>query len=283
MRTPADRHARDYAGASVLMPIDMIPPREGKPRHMQDWDQWNSSGKTREELQEELDSAVVKDSRCVRAVDEGVGKILRALEDSGQLAHTLVVFTSDQGFAFGQHGLRMKVAPYDAALRTPLIVSMPGTIGEGKVCRTAVGGQDLIPTFFAFAEIELPWEMHGRDLTPLLNHPESASDHPVLMTYTGWAYGSDTRNIPTESKHGSKYPWWVSYRRGEFKYIRHLVPGEMEELYRLDTDPDELTNLALDADYAEQLAEYRQAALDELRRTAAPFVDRMPAVQTGAR
>jgi arylsulfatase A-like enzyme len=230
------------------MPIDMIPPREGKPSHMRDWDQWNSTKKSRQELQQELDRNVVKDSRCARAIDEGVGKILHALDETGQSARTLVVFTSDQGFAFGQHGLRMKVAPYDAALRAPLIVSMPGTIGEGKVCTTAVGGHDLIPTFFAFAGIDLPWAMHGRDLTRLLQNPERASDHPVLMTYTGWAYGSDTRNIPAESKHGSKYPWWVSYRRGDFKYIRQLLPGEIEELYQLDADPDELTNLAMDAE-----------------------------------
>lgn len=282
-RTPADRHRQDYKGAIVPMPTDMIPPRAGKPRHMRDWDQWNSTDKSREQLQEELDHMVIKDSRCARAIDEGVGKILNALADSGQVENTLVVFTSDQGFAFGQHGLQMKVAPYDAALRAPLIFSMPGTIGEGKMCSTAVGGQDLVPTFFSFAGLDLPWEMHGSDLTPLLQNPESSSDHAVLITYTGWEYGTNTIDIPLQSKHGSKYPWWVSYRQGDFKYIRHLIADEIEELYRLDTDPEELTNLALDADYAEQLAKYRQAAIEELRRTHAPFVDRMPEVRIDTR
>ena len=78
------------------------------------------------------------------ALDEGIGKVLAALEESGQLKNTLVIFTSDQGFAWGQHGFRHKLAPYDANIRSPLVISMPGTIAEGKVCRSPVGGADLV-------------------------------------------------------------------------------------------------------------------------------------------
>ena len=102
------------------------------------------------------------------ALDEGIGQLMAALKETGQLENTLVVFTSDQGFAWGQHGFMHKLAPYDANIRSPFIVSMPGTLPQGAVCKTPVGGADLVPTFFRFAGIELPWEMHGHDLTPLL-------------------------------------------------------------------------------------------------------------------
>ena len=66
----------------------------------------------------------------------------------------LIVFTADQGFAWGQHGFRHKVAAYDANIRAPLIFSRPGKIPAGAVSETPVGGVDLIPTFFAAAGIE---------------------------------------------------------------------------------------------------------------------------------
>ena len=69
------------------------------------------------------------------AIDEGVGELIAALKETGQLENTLVIYTADQGFAMGEHGLRMKIAPYDASYRSPLIVSMPGTVAAGKVCK----------------------------------------------------------------------------------------------------------------------------------------------------
>ncbi len=69
-------------------------------------------------------------NECALAIDEGVGKLLAALAETGQLADTLVVFSSDQGFALGEHGLKSKLAPYDAAIASPLIVSRPGTALE---------------------------------------------------------------------------------------------------------------------------------------------------------
>src|SRR4029453_2214680 len=119
-------------------------------------------------------------NECVLSLDEGVGKVMEALRESGQTKNTLVVFTADQGFAMGEHGCRSKLAPYDANYRSPLIVLMPGTLPEGKVCRQLVGGPDLVMTFHAFAGQLLPWKMHGRDLTPILREPEKDRAYPLL-------------------------------------------------------------------------------------------------------
>jgi arylsulfatase A-like enzyme len=219
-------------------------------------------------------------NQCVLAIDEGVGRVMKALDETGQRENTLVVFTSDQGFAWGQHGFRHKLAPYDATIRSPLIVSRPGTLPEGKVCPHPVAGVDLVPTFFRQAGIELPWTMHGHDLTPLLEDPRADWPHPTLTILTNDRYGSDTDDIPetfAEQQNGG-VPWWVSLRQGRYKYIRTLLPGEVEELYDLKADPEELENLALKPMHADRLAAMRRATVAELKRTGAALVNDLPPV-----
>jgi arylsulfatase A-like enzyme len=218
--------------------------------------------------------------QAVRALDEGIGQVLTALEESGQLANTLVVLTADQGYAWGQHGFRAKLAPYDANIRSPLIISMPGTLPEGKVCRTPVGGADLPPTFFSFAGLDLPWTMHGHDLTPLLKNPEAAWPHTTLLPFTADKFGAacDAVPAPPGNRHKSGVPWYLMVAQGQHKYIRTLEAGEPEELYDLQRDPEELTNLAGDSSHQATLKTLRQAAITELKRTGAKMVDSLPAI-----
>ena len=292
--TPADRHLESYPDVSISTPADIYPPRPGKPAYMQEVEFWvrGSSGqpvlKSANPSQSEktLTDWVRQYHQSVRAIDEGVGRLIRLLEETGQLENTLVVYTADQGFAWGQHGFRTKIAPYDATIRGPLIISMPGTIPEGGVGLAPVGGQDLVPTFFHFAGIELPWKMHGQNLTPLLHDPGSDWPHPVLMVMTGDDYGSDTDVIPTDASlyatpqiPDGDIPWWISLRQGRYKYIQTLVENEIEELYDLENDPEELTNLALDVNHRATLLRFRQATRDELRRTGAAMADRLPGVR----
>ncbi len=296
--TPAKRHLNDYSDLKIPIPKDIYPPRPGKPGYMQKIEYWEKGpdgfpqmkggsfqGKTVEGNRgihgNSLSDWTRQYHQGVLAIDEGVGKLMQALKDTGQLENTLVVFTSDQGFAWGQHGFCTKLAPYDANVRSPLIVSFPGKIPAGEVCTTPVGGVDLVPTFFQFAGMDLPWKMHGHDLTPLLKQPNLQWPHPVLLTLTGRSYGKDTDRIPSDPKVRdlSGIPWWVFLVKGRYKYIRTLVEGEIEELYDLKADPEELTNLALDPSHAKLLKQYRQAMLEELARTDAGMVKNLPAVK----
>ena len=273
--TAAKRHDGDYRDTkSVTVPKDIFPPRPTKPAYMKNYGKWKK-GKDGNPVG--LDSAVQKYNRAVRALDEGVGKVIETLRKTGQIDNTLIVFTSDQGFAWGQHGFKWKYAPYDANLRAPLIIRLPGKFAENKVCKHAVGGQDLIPTFFSIAGISLPWEMHGHDISPILKNPESKWDHPVLMENTKYYYGKDTEKEDRPGWGG--VPWWVFLRKGEYKYIRTLVEDEVEELYDLETDPEELINLALNPAHRDTLISYRQQLLDELQRTRAGMLNRLPAVK----
>ena len=212
-----------------------------------------------------------------------MGRLLATLEETGQLADTLVVFSSDQGFALGEHGLSAKLAPYDAAIASPLIMSRPGTLPAGVVRSRPVNSADLAATLCRQAEVEIPWEMHGRDFSPLLaNVPEEPPAPPMLLTNTGRKYGSDTATLPVGEAmfEQAGVPWWVLLRDGPYKYVRTLVPGEVEEVYDLGADPEELTNLALDPAHRPLLDRLRDIAIAELRRTGAGFAAALPPSST---
>ena len=302
--TPADRHLDAYPDSSIPIPKDVYPPRPGKPKYVREMEFWEpgKDGGPVERKVRDLGPVGMKDMpgrplkdwvrqyhQGVLAIDEGVGRLMDALVDSGQDENTLVVFTSDQGFAWGQHGFKTKVAPYRATLEAPLIIRptrMNLAASAGRVIKTPVSGVDLPPTFFAQAGLTLPWKMHGHDLSPLLKSPDAQWNHPAMVVHTGKVYGSATSKIPTKEDpalyHGPGIPWYVLHCEGNMKYIRNLVADETEELYDLDADPDELTNLALVAQHDALLKKMRSAAVDELRRTDAGLADHLPPVGTEA-
>jgi arylsulfatase A-like enzyme len=106
----------------------------------------------------------------------------------------------------------------------------------------------------------------------------------VLLAATGRKYGSDTDVLPTGDAifHGP-IPWYVMLRQGKYKYVRPLIDGELEELYDLKADPEELKNLATDTEFSNTLSDFRSAAVAELKRTDAGFADRMPPVRSGVK
>ncbi len=281
--TPADRHKGDYDDINVPNPVDIFPPRPGKPDWAQDIRMWKPDSNGVPTLRNRtLTSWVRQYHQGVRAIDEGVSRLLKALDESNQRENTLIIFTSDQGFAWGQHGFATKLAPYDANIRSPLIVSMPSRLPEGVTVESPVAGVDLVPTFFSFAGIDLPWKMHGHDLTPVLQNPQADWPHPAMVTFTGRKYGSETDRIPEarDDHFLNGIPWYVSLRQGKYKYIRSLVEGEIEELYDISADPEELTNLALQDGHASTLSHYRDATIAEMRRTGWKLVDHLPKMRT---
>ncbi|MFT5471586.1 MAG: arylsulfatase A-like enzyme, partial [Verrucomicrobiales bacterium] len=271
--------------------------RKDKPKYVRERSRWIRNDKGAAELDSGVQQLTVKNTpihgntlqnwvrqyqQGVLAIDDAVGKLREVLRETGQAENTLIVFAADQGIAWGQKGFQQKVAPYDANIRGPLIMSFPGRIPEGKVCPAPVGGTDIVPTFFAFADLPLPWKMHGHDLTPLLEQPDRDWPHPVLTAMTARRYGSDTNVVPTDKTlyETAKVPWWISLSRGHYKYIRTLVEGEVEELYDLKKDPEELVNLAMDPDHLNRLRKFRGDTLAELRRTDAGMVDALPGFST---
>lgn len=286
----SERHEDMYKDIPpVTVPADIYPPRPTKPSHMVNYNRpkWekDDNGKPKARVGDQgtgknvtLDEAVQRYNRPVLALDEGIGKIIKALELTKQLDNTLVVFTSDNGFAFGQHGFIWKYAPYDGTNKVPLIIRWPEKISQNKVCEHPVGGHDLIPTFFSVAGIDLPWEMHGHDISPMFEDPNCQWEHPLLIENTQRLFGEDTNR--DEFPIYKEIPCWVFLRDGKYKYIRYLIENEIEELYDLDADPEELTNLALSPDYRKLLVNLRNKSIKELKRTDAGFVDKLPTSKT---
>ncbi len=294
--TPADRHLESYEDIDVPTPNDIYPPRPGKPTYadkMEFWEKGKDGGPVERSVRKQapvgmkdfpgrtLRDWVQQYHQGVLAIDEGVGKLLTALKESGQDENTMIVFTSDQGFAWGQHGSKSKVSPYDANVAAPLIIRPASSAKAkvaGKVVTAPVSGVDLPPTFFAQAGIELPWAMHGEDLTPLLQSKRSKRKSPAMLVHTGKLYGSATDNIPVKGDerlyHGPGVPWYVMLAEGRYKYIRTLIEDEPEELYDIKRDPEELNNLALSKKHQTRLKKLRNATIKELKRTQAGFASK---------
>jgi arylsulfatase A-like enzyme len=283
---PPRRHKGLYRDAKVPLPKDLLGPWPGKPAYLKDTLAWRKSGDkivasvSGEQVGDDAGKNEVQYvdwvrqvNECVPALDEAVGKLIAALKDTKQLENTLVIFTADQGYAMGEHGMRMKIAPYDANYRSPLIVSRPGTVAAGKYCKQTPNATDLVATIFATAGLKPPGGMHGRDLTPLLKDPGAEWKHPTLYEHTGHHFGDDVAKVlkerPKEAVY-SKVPWYVAVVHEGWKYVRYMKPGVGAELYDLTADPDEMKNLIDEKKHAKRLAAMREALAAELKRTAAP-------------
>ena len=276
--TEAGRHLEKYAGTpDTKIPVDIFGPRPTKPEHLKDLTRWK---KDENGNPKKFDASVKKYNRAVASLDEGVGKVIAALKASGQLENTLVVFTSDQGFAWGQHGLKEKWLPYDAAICAPLIFSRPGVIEPKQVCNEPVNGMDITRTFHTVAGIEPAWRMDGRDLSDLLKDPMQKLDEPLLLINSFHSYGEDflniLRNKELEKLERNKVHAWMMMRYKQYKYIRTFKEDCIEELYDLEKDPDELNNLAVDSKHHTLLKRLREKAVKEFRKKGGSFVDYLP-------
>jgi arylsulfatase len=185
--------------------------------------------------------------RLATEVDATCGRLVEELRRQGVLDETLVIFTTDNGYFHGEHGLADKWYPYQESIRVPLIVRDPrlAAARRGAVRDDMVLSVDLAPFMLTAAGIDRPLTMQGRDFAPLyLASPtppwrtEFFYEHPTIR-------GKDF--IPASQalvRKDIKYIWWPEF--------------EHEELFDLKRDPHEEHNIAGDPQYAARLAEFRQ-------------------------
>src|SRR6185436_6821439 len=108
--------------------------------------------------------------RTIAAVDENVGRLLKALDDLDLAANTMVVYSSDNGFYLGEHGLADKRSAYDESMRIPLLLRYPPLGAKGRTVDALVLNIDLASTFLDFAGVKIPSSMQGRSWRPLLEY-----------------------------------------------------------------------------------------------------------------
>jgi len=174
-------------------------------------------------------------------LDEKIGQLMRVLEETRQADNTAIVFVSDHGDMIGEKGLWFKMNLLEGSSRVPLMICAPGI--EPGLIEAPVSNIDITPTVADLAGVSLeevrPWT-DGMSLVPFAKG--ETREAPVHMEYA--AEGS--------------YAPLVSIRQGAYKYNRCKL--DPEQLFNLDTDPQEKTNLAQDSSYADVLQQFREQA-----------------------
>lgn len=202
--------------------------------------------------------------KTLKSLDDNVGRLLDYLEESGLAENTLVVYTSDQGFYMGEHGWFDKRFMYEESYRTPLVMRLPG--GARGDIDQMVQNIDYAPTFLELAGVEIPEDIQGVSLLPLLRG-EKPSDWRRSLYYHFYEY-------PAE--HMVKRHYGVSTDR--WKLIHFYNDIDHWELYDLQSDPHELHNLYGDPAYATPQREM----LEELVRLQKQYDDTLALHRNGA-
>lgn len=167
---------------------------------------------------------------CIQSVDDNVGRLLDWIDAHGLRENTLVIYTSDQGFFLGDHGLYDKRFMYEPSLKMPFVARWPSTIKPGLVQDAMAINCDFGPTFMDLAGLPIPSDMQGRSLLPLLKGPAPA-DWRSSMYYR---YYHDPGDHDTRAHYG--------VRTLTHKLIYYWKKNQWE-LFDLIKDPDELRNL----------------------------------------
>ena len=210
---------------------------------------------------------------CILAVDEGAGRLLEALDAEGLATHTMVVYSSDQGFFSGEHGWFDKRWIYEESLTTPLIVRAPGLTAPGGRCAAMVSILDLPATFLEWAGLPVPGDMQGRSLIRLLKG-ERPADWRTEFYYHYYEY---------PGAHAVRRHYGIVTDRYK---LFHFYEPDVNEWRLIDrqTDPLELKDVPNDPAYEPVRADLhrRLARLREQLRVPAedpPF--QPPAVRSG--
>jgi arylsulfatase A-like enzyme len=189
------------------------------------------------------------------SVDEGVGMILRQLQNTGKLDRTLILFLGDNGFFFGEHGLGAERRfAYEEGIRTAFFIRYPKLVKPGTVLEPMVLALDIAPTLIELAGGKPGAQIQGRSLVPLLKGRARKWRESFLVEY----YNE------------SAWPWIVgmSYkavRTDKAKLIHWVHKEGMDELYDLERDPYEVANVLGDPAYGK----VRARLYKELRKLVA--------------
>ncbi|MCF7847589.1 MAG: sulfatase-like hydrolase/transferase [Kiritimatiellales bacterium] len=178
--------------------------------------------------------------RCVSAMDECLGRLMAALDENNLRENTVVIYTSDNGFYQGEHGLGDKRSAYEESLRVPFVVRYPalGKAAQGRVCDQMVLNLDLVRSMLDFAGVEAPQEIQGRSWKPLLTKE-------VADWRSSWFY-----EYFAEAQRGSRVPDIKAVRTDTAKLITYTDHAEWTELFDLAADPYEINNLYNDSAHA---------------------------------
>jgi len=181
---------------------------------------------------------------AVSYMDAQVGKVLNALKEEGLEDNTIVIFTSDHGFHLGEHNFWMKVSLHEESVRIPMIIKVPGK--KAEVCDSFVELLDLYPTISELAGLETSVHLQGKSLVKTLDNPDS-----------------EVRDMAFSVSQGGRS---FLLRSKEWAYIQYDEDaGSGIELFNMEKDPKQFTNLANNPEYSEVVSMFQKRLETKLK------------------
>jgi arylsulfatase A-like enzyme len=250
---PAERHKNLYAAQPVPHRPSVGRAPEGKPallRPVKDMPALGpETGTTDETVRNRL--------RMMVAVDEGIGRMWDVLRRSGELDNTIFVFTSDEGYFYGEHGLSIeRRLAYEESIKIPLLIRYPKLVKAGSRPAEMTLNIDLAPTLLELAGVPVPPGVQGRSLAPVLGgHARNWRKSFLIEHYSDAVF-------PRVEHLGYR-----AVRTTRWKYIRYTELSGMDELYDQERDPYEMHNLVNSPSASDALADARKELARLLRET----------------
>lgn len=261
---PADRHKGRFAAQPF------VAPRTQDPASVRDAPMWarnqrNSWHGVEFPYHGNLDIAEYyrRYAETLLAVDESVGRVTAWLRERGLLDSTLVIYMGDNGFAFGEHGLIDKRTAYEESMRVPMLMQCPELFAGGRTLDQVVANIDIAPTVLQAAGLAVPAHMAGRSVLPLLRGQGGPWRDTLLYEYY-WE-----RNFPHT-------PTLHALRGARYKYVRVQGLWDLDELYDLEADPLETTNLIFSEAHQSVVADMNRQLFQLLRETSGLTMPLLP-------
>ncbi len=185
--------------------------------------------------------------RCVKGIDDNLGRLFKHLEETGQMDNTVIIYTGDQGFMLGEHDYQDKRWMYEESMRMPFLVRYPKTVKAGQRFDTIIENVDYAPTMLDFANAKIPKTVQGRSFKSLLETGKEAEDWKKAAYYRYWMHMAHHDNPAHLGMRTKRYKliyfYGCNYQGG------YQTPAGWE-LYDMKEDPHETKNLYHNPKYA---------------------------------
>lgn len=258
---PAERHRDVYKNVDIELPTSMARSElqlANKPMWVQDQrNSWHGVefayyGRSMQSIAEMYQHYC----EMILSIDDSVGEVVAELNRKEMLENTLIVFTSDGGHLWGEHGLIDKRCAYEPSIRIPLLVSMPGMTSQDVTCDALVSNIDIAPTFLELAGVESPPTLDGASLLQLFRDPSDTDEWRKEILYE-YYWEPSFPQTPT-----------IFCLRGErYKFIQYHGVWDRDEFYDLKTDPHEEHNLIDDEGHRAIVSDHRRQLYERLKET----------------
>ncbi|HVG16057.1 MAG TPA: sulfatase/phosphatase domain-containing protein, partial [Chitinophagaceae bacterium] len=237
----------DWAPAEYQREIERLTPAERKQwdaHYQKEYDLFKQIKSPGEVVQFQFQRYMEDYLRCVKAVDDNVGRVLNYLKEQHLDSNTIVMYLSDQGFYLGEHGLYDKRFMYEESFRTPMLIKYPSAIQKQRRINSFVLNLDIAPTLLDLAGIPVPADMQGASMKRLLQKGKDKDwRKEIYYHYYELSFGL-TRHY--------------GIRTDRYKLIHFYGAIDSWELYDLKKDPSEMKNLYKNEKYAKTVKDLKR-------------------------